>query len=151
MDYYIGNIGRIFVLKLDHGDDILAELESFASAEDISSAFMFLLGAVSEGNVVVGPEKKQIPPTPIWYRFHDPHEFIGIGNIFRENGKPRIHLHAALGRNGITNTGCIRNRNEVFMVSEILVMEIEGPDAERILDEKRGFSPIHFKKQDEHP
>ncbi|MBP2029873.1 putative DNA-binding protein with PD1-like motif [Methanohalophilus levihalophilus] len=146
MDYQGGNIGRVFVLKMDHGDNILDEIETFANAESITSAFIFMLGALSEGNVVVGPEKNQMPPTPMWFRFSDAHEIIGVGNIFKENGKPRIHLHAALGRDGNTNTGCIREKNEAFMVTEILVLEVDGLEAERVHDEERGFSPICFRK-----
>ncbi|MDK2893044.1 DUF296 domain-containing protein [Methanohalophilus sp.] len=146
MDYQGGNIGRVFVLRIDHGDNVLEEIEKFATAENITSAFMFMLGALSEGNVVVGPEKNQTPPTPIWFRFNNPHEVIGIGNIFKENGKTRIHLHAALGRNGNTSAGCIREKNETFMVTEIFVLEIQGMQAERIHDKERGFSPICFRK-----
>jgi len=148
MDYHGGNVGRVFVLKMDHGDDVLAELETFVAAENVTSAFMFMLGALSEGNVVVGPKEKQTPPTPMWFRFNDPHEIIGIGNIFNENGKPRIHLHASIGRDGNTTTGCIREESEVFMVTEIFVLEIDDMDAERVLNEELGCSPICFKKDE---
>jgi predicted DNA-binding protein with PD1-like motif len=146
MDYVSGKIGRVFVLRLDGGEDILGELENFAVAEDLHFAFMFMLGAASEGNIVVGPKVKQMPPQPIWFRFTDPHELIGIGNIFRELGKTKVHLHAALGRDEKAHAGCMREINEVYAVAEILILEIEGPAAERIPDKEKGISPICFKK-----
>jgi hypothetical protein len=148
MDYCGGSIGRVFVVRVDNGDNLLEELKTFASTENITSAFLFMLGALSEGNIVIGPKEKKTPPDPIWFRFTCPHEIIGIGNIFMENGEPGIHLHASLGRDNDTNTGCMREKNEVFMVTEILVLEIAGMEVERVLSEKHGFSPICFKYEE---
>ncbi|WMW21337.1 DNA-binding protein [Methanolobus mangrovi] len=144
MEYSKGNIGRVFTVRLDQGDDILSELEGLAVAEDISSAMFMMLGAVKEASLVVGPKTNDVPPDPQWAKFNDAHEVLGIGNIFREDGKPKIHLHSAAGRGDSIKVGCLRGESEVFMVVEIFIMEISGISANRIFDPKRGFAPVTF-------
>ncbi|MDG6243322.1 MAG: DUF296 domain-containing protein [Methanolobus sp.] len=145
MDYSVGNIGRVFTVRLDHGDDILRELEGLAVAEDLHSAAFIMLGAVKEANLVVGPKTNEVPPDPSWEKIIDAHEVLGIGNIFREEGKPKIHLHSVAGRGLSVKAGCLRKESEVFMVAEIFIMEICSISASRIFDHKRGFSPLAFR------
>ncbi|WP_407355536.1 PPC domain-containing DNA-binding protein [Methanolobus sp. WCC5] len=145
MDYSVGNIGRVFAVRLDHGDDILRELEGLAVAEDIRSAAFIMLGAVKEANLVVGPKTCEVPPDPSWEKITDAHEILGIGNIFREEGKPKIHLHSAAGRGASVKAGCLRKESEVFMVAEVFIMEICAISATRVFDPKRGFSPVTFR------
>ncbi|WP_319506607.1 PPC domain-containing DNA-binding protein [uncultured Methanolobus sp.] len=144
MEYSKGTIGRVFTVRLDQGDDILSELEGLAVAEDIRSAMFMMLGAVREASLVVGPKTNDVPPDPQWAKFNDAHEVLGIGNIFREEGKPKIHLHSAAGRGKSIKVGCLRGESEVFMVIEIFIMEISGISANRIFDPKRGFAPVTF-------
>jgi Predicted DNA-binding protein with PD1-like DNA-binding motif len=144
MEYSQGSIDRVFTVRLDHGDDILKELESLAVSEDIRSAMFTMLGAVKEANLVVGPKENIVPPDPQWTRIHDAHELIGIGNIFWENDKPKIHLHSAAGRGESTKTGCLRENSEVFMVVEVFIMEISGISASRVFDKEKGFAPVCF-------
>ncbi|WMW25993.1 DNA-binding protein [Methanolobus sediminis] len=144
MEYSQGSIGRVFTVRLDQGDDILGELEGLAVSENIRSAMFMMLGAVKEASLVVGPKENIVPPDPQWARIHDAHELIGIGNIFWENDKPKIHLHSAAGRGESTKTGCLRENSEVFMVVEVFIMEISGISASRIFDKERGFAPVCF-------
>ncbi|WP_094227280.1 PPC domain-containing DNA-binding protein [Methanolobus psychrotolerans] len=144
MQYKKGNIGRVFTVRLDHGDDILSELEGLAVLEDIRSAMFIMIGAVKEAHLVVGPKTNDVPPDPRWIQINDAHELIGIGNIFREEGKPKIHLHSAAGRGESVKAGCLRGKSEVFMVVEIFIMEISGICASRVFDSKRGFAPVVF-------
>ncbi|TQD25038.1 PPC domain-containing DNA-binding protein [Methanolobus vulcani] len=146
MEYSQGNIGRVFTVRLDQGDDILQELEGLAVSENIKSAMFMMLGAVKEANLVVGPKENIVPPDPQWARIHDAHELIGIGNIFweSETGKPKIHLHSAAGRGESVKAGCLRENSEVFMVVEVFIMEISGISASRIFDQERGFAPVCF-------
>ena len=148
MEYSIGNIGRVFTVRLDQGDDILLELEGLAVKEDIRSAMFTMLGAVKQASLVVGPKTNDVPPDPQWAKFSDAHELIGIGNIFREDDKPKIHLHAAAGRGESVKTGCLRKETEVFMVVEIFIMEISGISANRVFDPKRGFAPVRFSDEE---
>ncbi len=47
MKYQQGTVGRIFVAKVEHGEDMLAEVKTLAVKENIRSAFMLIIGAVN--------------------------------------------------------------------------------------------------------
>ena len=144
MEYAKGSIGRVFTVRIDHGDDLLFELENLAKKEDIRSAVFMLLGAVREANLVVGPKKDKVPPETQWVNLDTVHEIIGVGNIFSEEDKPKIHLHSAAGRERESIVGCLRGKSEIFMVVEVFIMEIKGISGSRQFDERKGFAPISF-------
>ncbi|MBE0521604.1 MAG: DUF296 domain-containing protein [Candidatus Methanoperedenaceae archaeon] len=144
MDYRKGSIGRLFVVRIDHGEDLLGELTGLAARENIKSGFFIMLGAMGGAELVTGPEEKVVPPIPVWYGFDDAREVVGVGNIFRENGKPKIHLHGALGDSENLALGCIRKKTEVFMVVEVMIIEVDIA-AERIINEAAGYSPVTFR------
>ena len=143
MDYRKGSIGRVFVARVDHGEELLEELSTLARKENIRSAFFIVLGAMGEAQLVTGPKKKAVPPEVVWSSFSDVREIIGVGNIFWEKGVPKIHLHADAGSSKGFTMGCIRKKALAFMVLEVFIMEVEIT-AERRVDEKIGFSPIMF-------
>ena len=143
MDYRKGTITRVFVVRVDHGEDMLGELTGLALKEDIKSAFFIVLGAMGSASLVTGPKEKVVPPTTVWSSFNDVREILGAGNIFRENGAPKIHLHAAAGSSKGLTMGCIRKEAAAFMVLEIFIVEMDI-SAERVFDEKIGFSPFGF-------
>jgi len=144
MDYRKGSIGRVFAVRVDHGEDVLSELSKLAVKEDIRSAFFMMLGAMGSADLVTGPEDKVVPPSVVWSKFDDAREILGAGDIFREKGAPKIHLHGAAGSSsrGIT-MGCIRKYAQAFMVVEIFIVEMDIA-AERVYNEKIGFSPMTF-------
>ena len=144
MDYRKGSIGRIFVARIDHGEDLLKELNGLAVREDIRSAFFMILGAAGKAQLVTGPKEKSVPPVTVWSAFDDVREIVGAGNIFLENGVPKIHLHAVAGNNRGLTMGCIRKEAEAFMVLEVFIIETDIK-AERVVNEKMGFSPIIFQ------
>ncbi|AKB28368.1 hypothetical protein MSSIT_1649 [Methanosarcina siciliae T4/M] len=144
MEYTKGRIGRVFVVRVDHGDDLILELIKLAELEKIEAAVFMLLGALREGKLVTGPKENRRPPEPVWTGFNDAHEILGIGDIFQENGKPKIHLHAGTARENSVKLGCLRGESEVFMVVEVFIFELEGISARRIMDTEQGFSPVNF-------
>ncbi len=144
MDYRKGSVKRIFAVRIDHGEDVIEELTRLAVKEKIGSAFFIMLGAVGSAELVTGPKEKVVPPVTIWSKFNDVREIIGAGNIFMENDKTKIHLHGAAGNSKEMVTGCFRKKAEAFMVVEIFMVEMDI-EAERVFDEKIGFSPIKFR------
>ncbi|MBW6517541.1 MAG: DUF296 domain-containing protein [ANME-2 cluster archaeon] len=144
MDYTQGKIGRVFVARIDHEEDLLAELQDLAVNENIQSAFFYLLGATGGAKMVTGPKQKSLPPDVNIRQFDDAKEVLGLGNIFWEDGKPKIHLHASVSGSNGSLTGCFREFTEVFMVVEVVIFEIQGITAERIRDHDIGFSPVRF-------
>lgn len=146
MEYTSGNIGRVFFLRVDHGEDLIEALKTISRKEIIKSAFFFLLGAIEQAELVAGPREASVPPIPMWVKIDTPHEIIGIGNIFYEGDNPRIHLHCSIGRDEIVTTGCLRNHSKVFMVNEVCILEISGINADRVNDSEKGYSPVMFGK-----
>ena len=69
------------------------------------------------------------------------HEVAGVGVLAPgEDGKPVLHMHAALGRSGQTMTGCLRPGVTTWIVGEVILYEILGARVARIKDKKSGFA-----------
>ncbi|MFZ3169170.1 MAG: DUF296 domain-containing protein [Candidatus Methanoperedens sp.] len=144
MDYRKGSIGRVFAVRIDHGENVLGELSGLAVKEEIRSAFFIMLGAMGSADLVTGPKDKVVPPTIVWSKFDDAREILGAGDIFWENGAPKIHLHGAAGSSRGITMGCIRKAAQAFMVLEVFIVEMDIA-AQRVFNEKIGFSPMTFE------
>ncbi|MFO8101606.1 MAG: DNA-binding protein [Dehalococcoidia bacterium] len=142
MKYSQGTIGRTFVIRLEDGDRLPDIIEEFAAEHGILRGTCLMIGGIdSGGTLVVGPEDSTArPPIPIQFELEGAHEVAGIGTIFpNEEGKPILHMHAALGREGRTHTGCIRLGVEAWLVTEVILLEILDNEARRLIDEESGF------------
>jgi len=149
MKYSQGEVGRIFVVKIEHGDDLLKELEHLAGLENIGAGVFYVIGAIKEASMVTGPRECTCPPVPVWYKFSDCREILGIGTLFCENAKPIIHLHGVAGREGKTVMGCIRGENEVYLVAEVILIELKNARAFRELDKELGVKVLNILAKEE--
>jgi uncharacterized protein len=136
-----GSMGRVFTLRLEDGDRIPECIERFAAEQGIEAAFCSLVGGIDNGNLVVGPEDGTAETlTPMFHTVHGAHEAVAVGAIFSNiEGKPILHMHAALGREEATTTGCVRPGLDVWTVAEVVLMEILGTDMVRKHDPKIGL------------
>ena len=137
-----GKIGRVFVVRLENDDVVPACIERFAREKGISVGHVILIGGVNCGEVVVGPRNSdEMPPVPMLLPVDGAHEVAGVGVIAPgEDGKPVLHIHAALGRSGSTMTGCLRPGVTTWLVGEAIIYEIVGTNARRLPDEGSGFN-----------
>lgn len=137
-----GKIGRIFVVRLEDGDVVPDCLEEFAKKNNITVGFVTIIGGIGEGEVVTGPRNSsEMPPVPIYLPVEGAHEVTGTGVLAPDqDGRPVLHLHAALGRAGKTITGCLRPGVKTWLVGEVIICEILGVASKRILDDKSGFA-----------
>lgn len=72
------------------------------------------------------------------------HESSGVGTIFPNGaGEPVLHLHIACGRDRSATLGCARDGVVVWQYMEVIVLEIVGTDARRLLDKKTGFTLLN--------
>ena len=69
MKYQTGKTGRVIVARFEDHEDILDNITSIASKENIRSAVLYLVGGIRQGRVVVGPEKEEFPPNRYGKRF----------------------------------------------------------------------------------
>ncbi|MBO8158486.1 DUF296 domain-containing protein [Thermosyntropha sp.] len=135
MKYQEGKIGRIFVIKFEHGDDVLQEIVKLAESKNISAALVFMLGALKSGQLVVGPNECVIPPEGISFKFEDGREILALGTLFKdENRKPSLHIHTAAGREEKVRVGCLRADAEVYLTVEAVILELDGLKAARLFD-----------------
>jgi uncharacterized protein len=145
-----GNIGRVFILRMEDGDIIPDCIEQFAEENSISVAQVFLIGGVGGGQVVSGPRRSdQMPPEPMLLPVDGAHEICAIGLIAPDKrGKPMLHIHGSLGRAGHTLTGCLRPGVNTWVVGEAVIYEIKGADVKRLKDEQSGFTLLEIEHDD---
>jgi hypothetical protein len=148
MNYSVGKPGRIFIVRLEENEDLLASLGSLAEREKIRSAVILAIGNLKQGTLVCGARKQTLPVLPIRRKFDRNHEILGIGTLFRMGGKPKVHLHTALGRGREVITGCLQEKSKVFLISELVVFELLGVRAIRERDDKTGFSLLKILQDD---
>lgn len=136
-----GKTGRVFILRLEDGDVVPDCLEKFAADNGIKHAQVVLVGGIGGGEVVTGPRRSDVmPPDPIYILVDGAHEVAGVGIIAPDkDGRPILHIHAALGRAGKTTTGCLRPGVTTWLVGEAVIYEIIGANATRLPDTKSGF------------
>src|SRR5512136_2796251 len=136
MQYTEGQIGRVFVVRIDDGEDMLLSLRQFVLDKNIRAGSIHFLGALMNGRMVTGPEEPVIPPVPHFVMFEGGWEVFGVGTIYQGEGGPHIHYHASVGRSGHALTGCLREKAITYLIVEAVIHEFVGLTARREFDEK---------------
>ena len=148
MKYSEAQLGRIFILRLEHGDMIPEIIEDFASDHQVKSAMVhFIGGADTNSRVVVGPEDgTALRPRPVVTNLLGTSEAIGAGTLFtNEEGLPKLHLHSAFGRSRETVTGCTREGVKVWHIGEVVIFELVNTSAKRKIDPGTGFELLEME------
>lgn len=143
-----GQIGRVFIIRLEHGDMVPGCIERFAEENKISAGHAIMVGGIDSGEVVVGPRNSnEMPPQPLLLPVDGAHEVVGVGVLAPdEKGKPVLHIHAALGRAGRTMTGCLRQGVSTWLIGEVIIYEIVGTDVARVKDKESGFVLLNIDR-----
>ncbi len=144
MKYQVGKIGRVVVARFEDKEDVLGNLGSITKKEGINAAAFYLVGGMREGKIVVGPEKDELPPIPVWRELGESHEVVGFGTIFYQNNEPKVHLHAAFGKKDAVKVGCLRENSQTFLVLEAVIIELNGINAVREFDPVSGLNILRL-------
>ena len=142
MKYSEGKIERTFVIRLEDGDKLPDTIEKFAQTHKINSAIVFYIGGAKKNSkIVVGPKNNEaIIPIPMVTLLKGVSESQGLGTIFlNEEKKPKLHMHASFGRKAKTITGCVRKGVDIWLVGEIVIIEMLDTSAIRKKDITSGF------------
>ncbi len=143
MKFSEASMGRVFVIRLEHGEVIHECIERFAVENGISCAALILHGGGDDGSVLVtGPQDGSSSPpiAPQVSRLKGVHEVVGTGSLFPdEQGQPILHVHLACGRGESTVTGCIRTGVRAWHVVEVMLWELQDCRARRRPDAASGF------------
>lgn len=141
-----GTLGRVFVLRLEDGDRIPGCIEEFAAGCGVARGFCLLLGGAGGGRVVVGPRDGQAAKIePMLAALSGAHEIAAVGTLFPdEAGRPRLHMHAALGRGEAPLVGCVRQGVDIWKLGEVVLVEIHG-NMRRAVDPAFGFEVLEVE------
>ena len=140
MKYQIGEVGRVVVARFEDGEDIIENIIAISKKENIKNAVFHLVGGIRQGRVVVGSEKEALPPEPVWKDISGSHELLGTGTIFYQEDEPKIHFHGAFGKRDMVKVGCLRGKSETFLVLEAVIIEMQGINAKREIDQASGLA-----------
>lgn len=149
MEYAQGSIGRVFVVRLEDGERLPEALEAFAREQEIREAVVIFIGGAKSGSrLVVGPDAARPEAiVPLVHTLAGIQEVAGVGTLFpNEAGEPVLHLHAACGREGGATVGCTRAGVEVWLVGEVIILELLGTGGVRRPEPPSGFQLLRMKK-----
>lgn len=149
MQYAQGSIGRVFVVRLEDGERLPEALEALAREQEIREALVIYLGGAKGGSrLVVGPDAARPEAiVPLIHTLAGIQEVVGVGTLFpNEAGEPVLHLHAACGREGTATVGCTRAGVEVWLVGEVIILELLGTGGVRQSEPPSGFQLLRVKK-----
>jgi predicted DNA-binding protein with PD1-like motif len=140
MEYSIGKIGRVFLLKFSQDDEFIKGIEGLCVKENVPNAVFYIIGGINNADIVSGPANESFPLEPIMSTIDKKSEILGIGTVFSSDGVAKIHLHAAVSKGDKIKAGCIRGKAKTFLVSEVVMFELNDIDAKRVRDEASGFN-----------
>lgn len=149
MQYGEGRLGRIFALRLEEGERLNEAIEAFARQHGIQGAMVIYLGGAADGSrIVVGPEANRGEAIiPMIHVLCGAQEVLALGTLFpNEAGDPVLHLHAGTGREGHASVGCTRAGVDVWLVGEVIILEILGTAGQRQKEPQTGFQLLQFPK-----
>ena len=150
MEYQEGRTGRVLYARLDDGDDLHDCIRQLAAAEGVRCAWFQVFGGLKRAGVVTGPREPVMPPEPVWRQVDDAREILGFGTVLPDTDQqPLIHMHAAMGHHGETLTGCLRRDSSVYLVIELVMVEITGIDVTRPWFQAGGFNRPTFQKTED--
>jgi hypothetical protein len=138
MQYTEGKLGRVFVVKLSDGEPIYDSILEIANREGIKCAAVYAVGGMRSGTVVTGPENPRGKVVPRTISFDDARELVGFGTIVPLDGKPSLHMHAGIGDQEHVTVGCPRIAANVYLVLEVVIIELLGIKATREFDPEFG-------------
>ncbi|MEJ5330398.1 MAG: PPC domain-containing DNA-binding protein [Desulfobaccales bacterium] len=148
MEYAQGTLGRVFVVRLNDGERLPEALETFAREQEIREALVIFIGGAKSGSrLVVGPDAHRPEAiVPLVHTLAGIQEVAGVGTLFpNEEGEPVLHLHAACGREGGATVGCTRAGVEVWLVGEVIILELLGTGGVRRPEPPSGFQLLRLK------
>lgn len=138
MNYSEGKFGRVFLARLEDGESIYDAVIEIATKEDVKTASVMAVGGIRSGKVVTGPVHNRGKVVPIVDEFDDARELVGLGTLVQQEGEPSLHFHAGIGREHDTMIACPRIAMAAYLVLEVVIIELLGINAERVMDEEFG-------------
>ena len=135
MRYFTGgNFGRVYILRLDAGDDVLGCINAFIEKEGIKqAAVLSAIGTLSHC-VLHMVMTTGYPPVEHFARWEDkPLELASISGIIAD-GTP--HLHTVVSDEKRAYAGHLEPGCKILYLGEIVIAELTGADVRRVRNGK---------------
>ena len=134
--------GDAWVLRLDRGEEVLASLESFCRAENVSLGSVEGLGASDHTVIGLYDVSERVYHKSV---FDEPMEITSlIGNISRKDGEVYLHVHITLGRADSTVIGGHLNECRISATCELFVRPLPGTVERRLDEDVTGLNLYRF-------
>ncbi|NUM36876.1 MAG: DNA-binding protein [Candidatus Brocadiae bacterium] len=129
---YSASLKNTLIGRLEHGSDLLEELNKICDKERITLGRISGIGAVQKACFSYYNQEKHA------YQYivlEKKLEILSLsGNISMKDGKPFVHAHIVLGdENGLTYGGHLSQQTLVF-ACEVIIDILQGPSLNRVLD-----------------
>jgi len=136
--FWEASAGRVWVGRLETGDDLVEEIERVCAEHDVRAAWVSAIGAVKHASFAYYEQQEH---RYLELASSEHHEIIGfVGNISMRDDRPFLHAHATFAsRSGAAVGGHLVSGCEVF-VAEVTIREMTGVELIRTPDEVTGLA-----------
>ena len=136
--FWEASAGRVWVGRLETGDDLVEEIERVCAEHDVRAAWVSAIGAVKHASFAYYEQQEH---RYLELASSEHHEIIGfVGNISIRDDRPFLHAHATFAsRSGAAVGGHLVSGCEVF-VAEVTIREMTGVELIRTPDEVTGLA-----------
>lgn len=145
MKHAAGEIGKIHVLRLEPGEDVLCSIQKYCEENSLNSGAVISGIGSLDGCTYFDP--MEIPGKPGCYGYvtpidlPSPIELTGLSGIICEDSdrKPVLHIHASFAdEKGNEYGGHLKEGNRVLVTVELVIGEFRGIRMNRELDPAKG-------------
>lgn len=128
-----------YLIRLQRGEELVAEVLKFCEAEGVKAAWVQGLGAGEDIEIsYYDLEKREY----VRATFEEEYEILNLtGNISIVNGKPFLHAHATFGRKDMGAFGGHVHSLKVSGTGEVFIRKLEG-EFRREFDEETGLNVL---------
>lgn len=115
-------------VTLEAGEDLFQALRGFFQKEKLKEAYILSCIGSLEKIVLAYPKTKQIPPEIDRISLEGLFEINGIsGNIKKEAGGIKVHLHGSISKAGReVSGGAINEGTRIFKIAELMIAGIKA-------------------------
>jgi uncharacterized protein len=129
---------RIFMARLGHGADLLAEITALCKERDISLGQVSAIGAVKKACVGFYDQGKRVYE---YITFDRPMEIANLtGNISIKDGAPFVHAHVTLADEKGAAFGGHLAPGTIIFAGEMIIESFDGPQLSRAFDQETGLA-----------
>ncbi len=134
-------VGDKYIIRLEKGEELVATLKDFCTAQGIKLGYINGIGAVGKATIgLFETGTKTYHSTELV----GDHEISGLmGNITTMKGETYLHLHACLSNAKYETLGGHLNSAVVSATAEIVIQAMDG-EVDRAFSDEIGLNLLKF-------